>query len=221
MTEANPDAQLTRLLSEKNFVGAHLYIRRADVDVAEREELIGRLAASIVDELSQTRRENRERLVYLRGVLAWVLREVPGLAPLYREQLQLSMGRTDLFGELAKGVRNLGDVAAGRKSFQEGVQEASDGFRRNAEDAGERMRSDPNGARMTEFFSSAERGIREGLDQFSEMLRGMNERNEGTSSSEDSSRDERAASRADADGDVEDADFQVDDEAEDIKVERD
>jgi len=217
MREANATATVNRFIGERNFIGAQLYIKRAEIDSAEREEFTGQLAAAVVEDLSRTRREDRERLAYLRGILAWVLRDVPGLATLYREQLRLSLGRSDVLSDLTRGLRNVGDVAGGRKSFQEGVQDATEDVRRNFEEAGERFRATEGGANVSDFFRVAERGIRDGLDQLGTLFRTMNE---GVSD-DPVQTDEEAAARAQADEDVEDAEFQVDDEPnEDINVER-
>ncbi|MFP4376292.1 MAG: hypothetical protein ACLFP4_04550 [Spirochaetales bacterium] len=220
MKEANARANIMRLIGEKNYLGAQLFLKQAELDQQERNELLGLLAAAIVDELSATRREDRERVTYLRSVLSWVLREVPGLGSTYREQLRDREGRQDLLADLSRGLRNVGDVARGRKSFTEGVQDAADDVRRNFEDAGERVRSGEAGERTNEFFSNAERGIKEGLDQLGSLFRSMTEQMERRPDREGQDSDRDAAARAEADRDVEDAEFEPEDEPEDIDVER-
>ncbi|MFW5716172.1 MAG: hypothetical protein ACOC0E_01865 [Spirochaetota bacterium] len=217
MREANPRAHLNRLIADRNYLGAQLYLKEAELEKDERDELLGALATALVDELSRTRRDDRERLVYLRSVLAWVLREVPGLGSLYREQLRSATGGGDMLSDLTRGLRNLGDVASGRKSVGEGFNDAADDARRNFEDATERMRSGESGARVNEFFTAAEKGIRQGLDQLGEFFRVLNdEQAAGPSGGAgqapgDTDRPtrgaEEAAARADREEDVEDAEF--------------
>lgn len=224
MREANPKAHLTRLITDKNYLGAQLYLKQAELETEERNELLGMLAASVVDELSRTRREDRERIVYLRSVLAWILREIPGLGSLYREQLRGAVGGADLLSEMARGFRNFGDVASGRKSVGDGLNEAADDARRNFEDTAERFRSGESGDRVNEFISGAEKGIRQGLDQLGEFFRVMNEEREG-GGSHHTAEDGRAAARADSEHDVEDAEVRPEDsgdgdDAQDIHVER-
>jgi hypothetical protein len=209
-----------RLIGEKNYLGAQLFLKKAEVDEDERSELLGLLAAAVVDELSATRREDRERITYLRSVLSWVLREVPGLGSTYREQLRDREGRQDLLSDLSRGFRNFGDVARGRKSFSEGIEDAADDVRRNLEDAGERVRSGETGERTSEFLANAERGIKEGLDQLGSLFRSMTEQMEGRPEQQPRERDRDAAAKAEAERDVEDAEFEADDEPEDIDVER-
>ncbi len=220
MREANPRAHLTRLITDKNYLGAQLYLKQAELETEERNELLGMLATSVVDELSRTRRDDRERIVYLRSVLAWILREVPGLGSLYREQLRGAVGGPDLLSEMARGLRNFGDVASGRKSVGDGLNEAADDARRNFEDTAERFRSGESGDQVNEFIAGAEKGIRQGLDQLGEFFRAMNEERAG---SDHTAEDGRAAARADSEHDVEDAEISPDDsgeEAQDIHVER-
>jgi len=234
MREANPRAHLTRLITDRNYLGAQLYLKQAELDAEERNELFGMLATAVVDELSRTRRDDRERIVYLRSVLAWILREIPGLGSLYREQLRGSAGGTDLLSEMARGLRNFGDVATGRKSVGEGLNEAADDARRNFEDTAERFRSGESGDRVNEFITGAEKGIRQGLDQLGEFFRAMNEGREsnggsasgaGAGGSNHTAEDGRAAARADSERDVEDAEVSpegdaTDNSAQDIHVER-
>lgn len=222
MREANPRAHLTRLLTDRNYLGAQLYLREAELERDERNELIGMLATAVVDELSRTRRDDRERIVYLRSVLAWILREVPGLGSMYREQLRTTAGGGDVVSQVARGFRTVGDVAAGRTSFSEAADEARQSF----EDATERLRSGESSEQVNDFLQSAEKGIRDGLDQLGAFFRAMNEERDRSTrpgrDEEASTPDEeaRAAARADSESDVEDAEFTPEGEAQDINVER-
>lgn len=222
MREANPRAHLTRLVSDRNYLGAQLYLREADLERDERNELLGMLATAVVDELSRTRRDDRERIVYLRSVLAWILREVPGLGSMYREQLRGSAGGGDVVSQFARGMRTFGDVAAGRTSFTDAADEA----RHNFEDATERFRSGESSDQINDFLSSAEKGIRDGLDQLGAFFQALNEDREpreGPAAGEEASapdEEARAAARADSESDVEDAEFAPEDEGQDINVER-
>lgn len=233
MKEANPRVHFNRLITDRNYLGAQLYLREAELETDERNELVGTLATAVVDELSRTRRDDRERLVYLRSVLAWVLREVPGLGSLYREQLRSVTGRSDLFSEVTRGFRNIGDVASGRKSMSEGFQDAADDARRTFEDASDRWRSGESTEPVNEFLSSAEKGLRQGLDQLGAFFRSLNEgagtppggfdaSEDTTTSGSSTDSAARAAARADGERDVEDAEVSDSDEADstNINVER-
>jgi len=212
MKEASPRAHLDRLIGDSNYVGAHLYLKEAELEKAEYSELVGVLAGAVANELSRTRRDDRERVYFLRSTLAWILRDVPGLGPLYREQLRESRGSSGLLSQVSRGLQNAGDVATGRKTVSEGFQDAADDVRRSFEDAADSVKSGEAGSRINDFLKSAESGIRQGLDQLGEFFKTMNESASDQAESEgpnDESDAERAA-RAAANGDVEDASFEAD-----------
>lgn len=219
MKEANPRARVTRLVGDRNYLGAQLYLKQAELEPDDRDELMGMLATAVVDELSRTRRDDRERIVFLRSILAWILREVPGLGSFYREQLRSLQGGNGLLPEIGRGFRNFSDVASGRKSVSEGISEAADDARRTFEDAADRMRTEDGNDRVNDFLSSAEQGIRQGLDQLSAFFRTMNANGSDRPAGpldDDGSVD--AAARADRDQDVEDAEFE--EGTQEINVER-
>ncbi|MEE8442027.1 MAG: hypothetical protein V3S41_09910 [Spirochaetia bacterium] len=224
MKEANLRAHVVRLVEESNHLGAYLYLKDAEVDRQEYVELVGVLAGAVFEELSSTRRDDRERIYYLRSVLAWILRDVPGLGSLYREQLRDSRGGGGLLSSITRGIQNAEDFTSGRKSVSEGFQDATEDVRRSFENAADAVKSGEAGSQMNEFLSSAETGIRRGLDQLGEFFKTLNEQagssgadDEG-SAGEDSAdipsaaeSDAQRAARADAERDVEDASFEPDD----------
>ena len=215
MKDVNPRARIQRLIGDRNYLGAQLYLKEVEIEADERNELFGTLAAAVVDELSRTRREDRERIVYLRSVLAWILREIPGLGSVYREQLRAMTGGNDPLSGVTRGIRNLGDIASGRKSVGEGLAEAADDARRSFEDAADQLRDEAPSDQVGDFLSAAEKGIRGGLDQLGAFFRAMNEQEaEADHRTERHDRDEdrRAAARADNEQDVEDAEFTPDDQ---------
>lgn len=227
MKEANPRAHIQRLIGDSNYLGAYLYLKDAELEREEHVELVGLLAGAVANELSRTRRDDRERIYYLRSILAWILRDVPGLGSLYREQLRESRPGAGLFGSVSRGIQNASDVASGRKSVSEGFQDAADDVKRGFEDAAESMKTGDSGSRVNEFLSSAEAGIRQGIDQLGEFFRAMNERtSESAAGGEGDAGDEAGetepagesdterAARADAERDVEDAAFESDESAE-------
>lgn len=217
MKEADPRAHVARLIEGSNHLGAYLYLKDADLERGEYTELVGVLAGAVVEELSRTRRDDRERIYYLRSILAWILRDVPGLGSLYREQLRDSRTGGGLLNSLTRGLQNAGDISSGRKSVSEGLQDAADDIRRNFENAAEAAKSGEAGSQVNEFLSSAETGIRQGLDQLGEFFRTMNENSTNADRTADpdaqpdtEESDAQSAARADAERDVEDATFEPD-----------
>jgi hypothetical protein len=215
MREASARAHVTRLIHESNFVGAYLYLKDAELEKEEHDELVGMLASSVAEEISSTRRDDKERIYFLRSILAWILRDVPGLSGLYREQLREQQGGNDLLSFFARGARNIGDVATGRKRVSDGIQDAADEAKRNLEDAAESIRSGETRDRLNQFFSSAQDGLRSGLDQLGAFFKELNEEasdDDTTTSESPEESDAASAARADTDRDVEDVEFTPDDD---------
>ncbi len=204
MKEADPRAHVVRLIEESNHLGAYLYLKDAELDRGEYVELVGLLAGAVVDELSSTRRDDRERIYYLRSILAWILRDVPGLGSLYREQLRETRGGGGFLGSVTRGIRNAGDVTSGKKSVSEGFEDAAEDVRRTFENASNAVNSGETESRLNELLGSAETGIRQGLDQLGELFRNLNER-PGKDSTD---------SPPAAESDVEDATFEPEDDDE-------
>ena len=147
---------LSKLIGDKNYLGAVQYVKELSLDKSEHSARIGKIISSVVDDLDSARsNNNRERTVYLRSVLSWILRDYPGLASIYREQLRISSGNTDVLPELARGVRNVGDVLSGKKTIQEGVDDASEPLENIAGQAGELFKDGLN--RVGEFLSGFSR----------------------------------------------------------------
>lgn len=133
--------EFERLLSDRNYIAAYQYLKNARVEEPKYSEFAGRLVNSVMIELSRTnRRDDAERQAFLRSIIAWVLRDIPGLAPLYREQVRLSQGGGDPMSDVYRGIRNLNDVASGRKSISDGIEEAVDQLRGLTGKAAEELR---------------------------------------------------------------------------------
>ena len=207
MKEADPRAHVVRLIEDSNHLGAYLYLKDAELDRGEYVELVGLLAGAVVDELSSTRRDDRERIYYLRSILAWILRDVPGLGSLYREQLRETRSGGGFLGSLTRGIRNAGDVTSGKKSVSEGFEDAAEDVRRNFENVSDTVNSGEAESRLNEFLGSAETGIRQGLDQLGELFRNLNER-PGKDSTDPPAAAEPPPT---AEPDVEDATFEPED----------
>jgi hypothetical protein len=157
---------LNDLLHQKNYLGAYQYLRELDIEKAERSASIGLVVTAIVEDLSVQPRQSRERVIYLRSVLSYVFKEYPGLTSLYREQLRVAQGKDDLISEVFKGFRNVADVATGRKTVNEGVEEAAedmkDGFERST------------GSSFDDLGKNAEKALRDGLEQVGNFFAGLN-----------------------------------------------
>ncbi len=196
-----------RLVRERNYIAAYQYIKMTRPPEPEFSEHAGALASSIIEELARTnKREEADRVVFLRSILAWVFRDIPGLSTLYREQLRGAGSGGDPMSEVYRGVRNLNDMANGRKSVSEGIEDAFHQIRENVERVADQVRdryneysrgggthgAEESGERpdpVNDLLRSAEKGITQGLKQvgeFFENARRAAEQERQTPRSEDS-----------------------------------
>jgi hypothetical protein len=181
------DAKFARLLRDGNFLGAGMMLKNRTMSEEEEAERAGELAGAIVDELSRLdRRQERERILYLRSVLGWLLRDIPGLSSLYREQLQAAEGgSTGPMADIYRNFKTFSDVAAGRKKFSEGAEEAAENLRRGFEDAAQTFSGGRGNEGFDQFMKAAEEGFRGGFDQFGELFRRFTEGGSSTMRSAD------------------------------------
>lgn len=168
------------MIDEQNFVAAYMAVKQSGLSDVDRTEMSGQIVARIVDDLSRcTRREERERAIYLRSLLAWIFRDIPGLSSLYREQVRLVHNRGDLATDMYQGLKNINDVATGRKGVSEGLEDTVNQVRQNLEDAAENFRTGDTSESVRSFMSAAETGLRDGLTQIGKFFEGMNEQSAG------------------------------------------
>lgn len=130
-----------RLLSDRNYIAAYQYLKSSRLEEPRYSEYSGRIVSAVLLELSRTnKRDDPERQVFLRSILAWIFRDIPGLASIYREQVRIAQGANDPVSGVYQGLRTLNDVAAGRKSVSEGIEEAFGRIRDLADRASEEFR---------------------------------------------------------------------------------
>lgn len=163
------------MVEKRNYVGAYMAVKQSALAELDRTEIVGEMVSAIVDELSSvTRRQERERAIYLRSILAWIFRDFPGLSSLYREQVRLVHNRGDIASDMYQGFKNINDVASGRKAVSEGIEETVDQVRQNLEDAAESFRAGDTSESFHSFVSAAETGIRDSLTQMGRLFEGLN-----------------------------------------------
>lgn len=212
---------MSQMIAERNYVAAYLAIKDSGLSDVERHEYTGTLVTKIVDELGEcSRRNERERVTYLRSLLAWIFRDVPGLSSLYREQLRLANTKGDFASDVYQGFKSFNEIAGGRKGVAEGIEETVDQVRRNLEDAADNFRSGDTSESVRSFVSAAEAGIRDGLTQMGRLFEQLNQASPQRRPETDAEEDEVGRRRSGEDSDFEDARFddRVRQEAEDVEV---
>ena len=180
---------IDELLSEGNYLAACLHLKDAEVGSDSRNDLTGRIAKRVIEDLASER--NKEKITFLRSVLVWLFKDIPGLSSVYREQLRVSSGvpnpLDDLFGGL-KVLRGLSNLGRG------GASTAAEDIKDNIDEAAERVRDGSAQEQFNEFLSRAgenvEEGIRKAADFFNSL--GGNPPSSGSATSADTSAGESA-----------------------------
>ncbi len=145
------------LLEKGNYLGAYHYLKSLEIPKEEKSALMGSVIQAIVQELSSQPRSNKERIIFLRSVLNYALKEYPGLAGMYREHIRLAQGKEDFFSDVFKGVRNAADVVTGRKTLEEGFEDAAEDVKETFEGA--------VGTSWEDMARDAEKTLKQGIDQ--------------------------------------------------------
>jgi len=145
------------LVRLENWLGAWTYVKACAIDRTEESALIGTMANGLQKSLTAARqKDDREKMAYLRSLLAWILRDYPGLASLYREQIRPS-GFPGIPDGLQDIWRDFGDIISGRKSFDENFQE-------KLRDAAVHFTGEANPAdNINKFAKSAEQELNKGI----------------------------------------------------------
>ena len=144
--------KLKSYLEDRNYIAASLFLKNEEIPDDTRYEITGEVAARVVDDLATEK--NKEKILYLRSILVWLFKDVPGLASVYREQLRLASGNPGLMRDFLRGVRNFADVTTGG---------ASESMNEKAEEVADNLRPEVIQEKVKDFFSQAGVDIDDGI----------------------------------------------------------
>jgi len=160
-------SKLKGYLDDNNYIAAVLLLKNEDIPDDTRYEITGEVAAQIIDDIGSEK--NRERVLYLRSILAWLFKDVPGLASVYREQLRNATGNQVLMREFIRGIRNFADVT-------------TDGV---SEEVADNLRPDAIQEKVKDFFSQAGVDIDDGIKKAQDFFDNLSGRRRGTDDTPD------------------------------------
>lgn len=144
--------KLRGYLEDQNYVAACLFIKKEEVPADARDEISGEVAKRVVDSLATEK--NKEKITYLRSILVWLFKDIPGLASVYREQIRLSTDYPNMMRDFMRGVRTFADVATGGESESLGEK---------IDEAAESLKPDAVQEKVKDFFSDAGIDIDDGM----------------------------------------------------------
>ena len=151
--------KLQGYLEDRNYIAACLYLKKEDIPEDIKYEITGEVASRVVDDLATEK--NREKILYLRSILVWLFKDLPGLASAYREQLRLASGNQRFVNDILRGVRSFADAATGGAS--ETVQE-------KAEEVADNLNLDEIQEKVKDFFSGAGVNLEDGVKRAQEFF---------------------------------------------------
>ncbi len=162
------------MINNGNYLGAGRRILNLHEGEPERDDLLGEMAMAAVDELNNlSPRSNGEKIYYLRSVLAWIFREVPGLSFLYRDQLKYSN----------PGIESVFDFFKKRTHFPsspedavETVKETVENIKQTVDDASEKISKEDIRKTTDDILQQAEKGIKDGVNMVSDFLKSMDKK---------------------------------------------
>jgi hypothetical protein len=137
--------KLQGYLEDKNYVAACLFLKNEGMPEDALYEITGEVARKVVDDLASEK--NKEKILYLRSILGWLFKDVPGLATVYREQLRLASGGSGIMRDFARGFRDFADVTTGGAS----------------EEVADNLRPEVIQEKVKEFFSQTGVDIDDGI----------------------------------------------------------
>ena len=171
MTKLEIVRKIDDFILEGNYIAAYGTLKEYMAEDPARIEYGGKIVMAIVDELDQLPgNEKKERRHYLRSLLSWIFRDIPGLAGLYREELRSSGERPDVLKDIVRNLGTLGDVLKGGAVMQDDVRETMDKLKRTVDETVENLSSGDAPEQVKNFFSSIEEGIRDGLKKASDYF---------------------------------------------------
>jgi hypothetical protein len=160
--------KLRGYLEEQNYVAACLFLKNEELPDDARYETTGEVAKRVIDDLALEK--NKEKILYLRSILVWLFKDVPGLASVYREQLRLASDGPNVVRDFMRGVRTFSDLATGGETVGEKV-----------DDMTENLKPEAIQEKVKDFFSDAGLDIDEGIKKaqdFFDNLSGRRQENE-------------------------------------------
>lgn len=149
------------LLEEGNYLAACLHLKDGELDSADRYDLTGRVAIRIMNDLAS--QKNREKIMFLRSILVWLFKDIPGLSYLYREQLRLASGGANPLADAAKGLQWLSGLFSQGAGTGQSPRDTMEDIKQTVEDAAEGATGKSVQDQLNEMLSQAGEGVEEGI----------------------------------------------------------
>jgi hypothetical protein len=172
MTKQEILRKIDDLTMESNYIAAYGYLREYLPEDSVRFEYGGKIAMAIIEEIDHLPpgKEGKQRLLYLRSILMWIFRDIPGLGGLYRDELKNAGERLDPIGDVVKNLQNLSKFISGGNASTEQVKDTFEVLRKNIDKTIEDLGGGDVQDQVKTFFSNVERGLRESVNIAADIL---------------------------------------------------
>jgi hypothetical protein len=173
MSEQNHIELIEKFIAERNYLSAYISLKEGTLSREKEIEYIGKITQNILTDITySTGRKNKEKVYYYRSLLLMIFQEVPGLARVYRHQLQESRG-LDSPLNILKQLKNLADITTDNTELKESIENAIEDISDKIEDVKEDIEDKNLDEPIKDIFSLAEEGIKEGLKGFNNFLKNI------------------------------------------------
>ena len=171
MPEEETITFINKLLEQRNYLSAYLSLKETSVSREAELEYTGKIVQDILSELSySTGRRNKEKVYFYRSLLLMIFQDIPGLARIYRRQLQLAHEPESPLAFL-KHLRALTDFSKDKNDIKESIEDTIEDISEKIEDAQEDIKDGRLDESVKDLFSFAEDSIKQGLKGFNEFIK--------------------------------------------------
>ncbi|MBN2533762.1 MAG: hypothetical protein JXB88_12775 [Spirochaetales bacterium] len=162
---------INKLLEQRNYLSAYLYLKETSVSRETELEYTGRIVQDILGELTySTGRRNKEKVYFYRSLLLMIFQDIPGLARIYRRQLHIAREPESPLAFL-KHLRALTDFSTDKDDLKESIEDTMEEISEKVEDAREDIEEGKLDDSVKDLFSLAEDSIKQGIKGFNEFIK--------------------------------------------------
>lgn len=166
--------KFNQYLNEENYIAAYSNLKDAGLSKQDRNELAGLMVKDILNDLEALPPKGHdEKRKFLRSTLLWVFRDYPGLAQLYKNQINAGSRDRSLIGLL----NDLRDPEKAKERVAEEMENFADNVKQGLEDTADDLKSGRAQDKVKDFIDQAESNVREGIRNLADIFESINKNN--------------------------------------------
>ncbi|MBN2443322.1 MAG: hypothetical protein JXJ04_18320 [Spirochaetales bacterium] len=171
MTEQESVTLIEKFLEDRNYLSAYLGLKESSLSRERELEFTGKITQHIITELGYSSgRKDKEKVYFYRSLLLMIFQDIPGLARIYKRQLQSSR-ELDSPMDFLKHIKNFNNLATDNSDLKETINDTIEDISEKIEDAKDDMEENRLDESVKDLFSIAEESIKEGVKGFNDFLK--------------------------------------------------